>query len=267
MISCIQHFLTSRQYASGSVQAYTVADDATITALGQPQELKGSGPNKERQSSPHPHHVVASPVDDTAVYIPDLGSDRILQFAVKNEQLEKVAEFETPAGTGPRHGVFHPELPIFYVITELSSEVLVFNVADDGSLKQLSKVSIVPESKKDKSSMQASEIAITSDGKYIYAANRDVEPADANDQDHVAIISVTENGEDLTVKKHIKVGGIQPRAFVLFGANEEYMILGNTYPDDPNVVIFKRDSDSGELEQVAKQDGQSPTSFIWLADM
>lgn len=261
------YILNKQQYASGSVQAYSVADDGKLSNLGQPQELSGSGPNKDRQTSPHPHHVVASPLDDKTVYIPDLGSDRILQFAVQNNRLEKVAEHTTPAGSGPRHGVFHPELPIFYVITELSSEVLVFSVDDSGSLKQLSKTSIVPDSKKNKTSMQASEITISGDAKFIYAANRDVMPADANDEDHLAIIAVSDNGEDLSVKKHTKVGGIQPRAFVLFGDTEEYLILGNTYQDDPNVVIFQRDADSGELKQVAKNSGQSPTSFIWVADL
>ncbi|EOR01252.1 ADP-ribosylation factor-like protein 1 [Wallemia ichthyophaga EXF-994] len=254
-------------YASGSIQAYSVADDGKISNLGKPQQLSGSGPNKERQTSPHPHHVVASPLDDKTVYIPDLGSDRILQFAIKNDNLDKVAEYETPAGSGPRHGVFHPELPILYVITELSNEVLVFKVDDSGGLEQISKIGIVPESKKNKTSMQASEIGISSDGKYIYAANRDVKPADAKDEDHLAIITVGEKGEELSVKGHAKVGGIQPRAFKLFGAKEEYLIVGNTYENDPNVGIFQRDTLTGEVKQAAKQGGQSPTSFIWLADL
>ncbi|TIB61694.1 hypothetical protein E3P78_02682 [Wallemia ichthyophaga] len=254
-------------YASGSIQAYSVADDGKISNLGKPQQLSGSGPNKERQTSPHPHHVVASPLDDKTVYIPDLGSDRILQFAIKNDNLDKVAEYETPAGSGPRHGVFHPELPILYVITELSNEVLVFKVDDSCGLEQISKIGIVPESKKNKTSMQASEIGISSDGKYIYAANRDVKPADAKDEDHLAIITVGEKGEELSVKGHAKVGGIQPRAFKLFGAKEEYLIVGNTYENDPNVGIFQRDTLTGEVKQAAKQGGQSPTSFIWLADL
>lgn len=178
-----------------------------------------------------------------------------------------MSEYKAPDGSGPRHGIFHPELSILYVITELSNEVLVYKLADDGKLSLLSQTSIVPKEKTEKSSMQASEIIISGDGKYLYAANRDVKPSGATDEDHMAIYSVSDNGETLELTKHVKVGGIQPRAFVFFGAEDEYLIIGNTYEDDPNVVVFKRDSQSGDLEQVAKASGQSPTSFIWLADL
>ncbi|TIB89587.1 zf-UBP-domain-containing protein [Wallemia mellicola] len=261
-----QYFIAAN-YASGSVQAYSVAEDGKITALGESTALTGSGPNTDRQTSPHPHHVIASPVDDQTVYIPDLGSDVILQFAVKNDKLEKVSEYEAPAGSGPRHGVFHPESSLLYVVTELSNEVLVYKLEDDGKLSLTSQTSIIPKEKAEKSSMQASEIIISSDGKYLYAANRDVKPSGADDEDHMAIFSVSDNGETLELTKHVKVGGIQPRAFVLFGAEDEYLIIGNTYENNPNVVVFKRDSQSGDLEQVAKASGQSPTSFICNTDM
>ena len=206
-------------------------------------------------------------MDERTVYIPDLGADYIRQFAIKDEKLIQVQEHKAPSGSGPRHAVFHPEMPVLYVVTELSNEILVYEVDEsNGFLKLSSQISILPPSKKDKKSMQASEISISGDGKYVYAANRDVKPNDANDVDHLAILEVSNGGKDLNVKEHKECGGIQPRAFILFGANEEYLIIGNTFKDAPNVVVFKRDVDSGSIDQVAKIDGQSPTSFVWLAE-
>ncbi len=70
-------------------------------------QLKGTGPNPERQESSHPHHVVSIP-GRTEFLIPDLGADRTWRV-VRDPAGELTVKGEVvyPPGNGPRHVVFH----------------------------------------------------------------------------------------------------------------------------------------------------------------
>ena len=71
-------------------------------------QLNGSGPNTARQGSSHPHQFVAVP-GRNEVLAPDLGADRTWRFAYDDRQgvLSLRGSVTYPAGSGPRHAVFH----------------------------------------------------------------------------------------------------------------------------------------------------------------
>ena len=108
----------------------------------------GNSINAERQDGPHPHSIVASP-DNRFVYVPDLGTDRIVAYdfdaqsgnLTPNPRLTVVA----PPGSGPRHIVFSPSGEFAYVSLELSSQVMVL-AYKQGQLTEIGRYSTLPPS-------------------------------------------------------------------------------------------------------------------------
>jgi len=77
-------------------------------------QFNGSGPNTARQGSSHPHQFVAVPGCNEFI-VPDLGADRAWRLAYDDRQgvFSLRGSVTYPAGSGPRHAVFHsPSFPV-----------------------------------------------------------------------------------------------------------------------------------------------------------
>ncbi|MCB1495120.1 MAG: beta-propeller fold lactonase family protein, partial [Bauldia sp.] len=102
-----RHVLVSN-YAMGeggpdqSVAVFGIREDGGLThALGSVVH-KGTGPNAERQERPHAHSTTAVPGTDIVV-VADLGIDKLVSYRLgKDGSLDKLAEFATAPGAGPR---------------------------------------------------------------------------------------------------------------------------------------------------------------------
>ena len=97
-------------------------------------------------------------------------------------------------GSGPTYA-FHPNGKYAYVMTELSSEVIVLTYyPEEGSFTELQYISTVP--KEFDGNSQGSAIHISSDGRLLlYAANRGY--------NSIAVFSVNQNSGELTFVAHI----------------------------------------------------------------
>ncbi|MGH3641300.1 MAG: lactonase family protein [Mycobacterium sp.] len=70
-----------------------------------------------------------------------------------------------------RHLVYHPSLSVLYLVDELSSEVTAYQyVQRAANLTPMHMISALPTDFTDTST--AAEIAISSDGRYVYVSNR-----------------------------------------------------------------------------------------------
>lgn len=107
-------------YGSGTVSSFRVAGDGTLSEELDAYRLTGSGPDAERQSSPHAHQVVA--VDDELL-VCDLGSDCVhrLRLDGSGRLAQAAPPVRLPPGSGPRHLVVVGEH--LAVACELSAEV------------------------------------------------------------------------------------------------------------------------------------------------
>lgn len=126
----------------GSVTSFPVGDDGVT--LGDPTpilQLEGSGPNPDRQTSPHPHNVVEY---GDEVLIPDLACppscfvirhpDRFMQGSDKVWRLikgssggyEVAASVDMVPGSGPRHAV--AEDGLLYVVHELDNTLTTYTL-------------------------------------------------------------------------------------------------------------------------------------------
>ena len=119
---------------------------------------------------PHTHFAAFTP-DEKFIAVVDLGIDQLLTYKLINDQLIKVSQLNLKPGSGPRHLVFHPNSQYAYLLTELSSEVIVVKYDEEnGTFTQVQSISTIPTHFTDNN--QCGAIHISFDGRFVYAGNR-----------------------------------------------------------------------------------------------
>src|ERR1022692_989930 len=124
--------------------------------------------------SPHAHMVRSDP-SGRLVLVADLGMDRILiwKFDVEKGTLSpnNPAAVPVPPGDGPRHFTFHQNGSWMYSLQEEASTLIAFDYdAARGSLTAKQTISSLPAGFR--GTNFTSELMISADGRFLYAANR-----------------------------------------------------------------------------------------------
>ncbi|RSD25033.1 lactonase family protein [Mesobacillus subterraneus] len=226
--------LLSANYHKGSADSYLLdRESGRIESVLSSAVHEGSGPD-ERQEKAHTHYAGFTP-DGNYVAVVDLGIDQLITYSLDNGQLIEQSVLHIAPGSGPRHLVFHPNNEIAYLMTEFSSEVLVLKYnSQDGSFQQVQAVSTLPAEFTENN--QGSAIHISSNGKFVYAANRG--------HDSIAIFKVEPESFLLTFVEHTSTEGNWPRDFVL-DPSENYLIATNQ--NSSNAALYSRDAETGKL--------------------
>ncbi len=176
----------------------------------------GSGPDKKRQLSSHPHCIVPTP-DGKYLCVNDLGTDRIY---ILTPELELISVCSLPSGCGPRHLVFSHDGKVAFSSNEMGSSVSIMRYLD-GVLTHIYTVSTLPAEYQGIST--AAGILLSKDGNHIYVSNRG--------HDSVSVFRVA--GEKLTLEGFIPSFGISPREIALSG---DFLLCGNELSD--NITVF-----------------------------
>ncbi len=236
-----KHVVTAN-YSGGSITAFNINGDGTLTTAAQLIRFTGKGADAERQKAPHLHCVRYSP-DGKYLFADDLGTDKIHKFGI-NESNEgnylKVgtpAAFDVAAGSGPRHLDFHPNGKYAYLINELSGAVIAFNYdANAGNLTQIQTIQADTLGAKG-----SADIHVSPDGKFLYASNR-------LKGDGIAIFSINQADGKLT-KVGYQETGVHPRNFVIT-PNGKFLLVASR--DNDVIQIFLIDRVTGLLENTYK---------------
>ena len=123
-----------------------------------------------------PHaHMVQADAAGKFVFASDLGLDQIFiwKFDVDAGKFSPApqASVPLPPGDGPRHFVFHPNGRWFYSLQEEASTLVTFDYDPaTGKLTPKQTISTLPKSFK--GTNFTSEVLISSDARFLYAANR-----------------------------------------------------------------------------------------------
>lgn len=197
---------------------------------------EGSGPDRDRQSSPHTHCVMFSP-DNRMLAAVDLGTDGVwlYRFDSASGAIELAREVKLTPGSGPRHCVFHPSRPFLYVCGELDSSLMTLrydSIAGTAELVDREVATKAPHRDRN----YPSGIAISPDGHYVLLANRGA--------DTIAVFWIDPETGHARFRDEVPCGGKFPRAIRL---DRTGGILAVANQKSDNVVFFARDFSTGRL--------------------
>jgi 6-phosphogluconolactonase (cycloisomerase 2 family) len=173
-------------YAGGTVAVLPVRANGSLGAATDVKHDAGKvGPIHAASAPPgsfaisgheRPHaHMVQSDPSGRFVLAADLGLDKILiwKFDIEKGTLtpNDPAAVAVPAGDGPRHFTFHKNGRWMYSLQEEASTLITFDYdATRGSLTAKQTISSLP--KGFRGTNFTSEVMISGDGRFLYAANR-----------------------------------------------------------------------------------------------
>ncbi|MDP4262104.1 MAG: lactonase family protein [Bacteroidota bacterium] len=248
-------WVIAANYTSGSLSVLPVKEEG---GLGEPVTTirhEGSSVNKERQSGPHVHCTLLS-ADNRYLFVPDLGIDKVMiyEFDAETGKLTPAAQpfAKSIDGSGPRHFTFHPNNKYAYLVEELSGTVETFQYKN-GSLKNIQRISTMPAG--DTSFAGSADIHVSPDGKFLYASNRSL-------SNTIAIFKIDPNDGRLALIGHQSTLGKTPRNFN-FDPSGNFLLVANQ--DSDQVVIFKRDKETGLLADTGKRiDVGKPVCLKWV---
>lgn len=231
-----EYQLVTGNYHKGTVELYKINENGGVEPSSYVYEHRGNGPH-ERQEKPHVHYTAHTP-DGKYVVVADLGIDELVTYKVENGQLHKVHTLNVKPGSGPRHIAFHPNGKYAYLLTELTSEVVVLDYdAASGSFTEKQYIAALPEDFTETN--DASAIHISADGRFIYTGNRG--------HNSIAVFEVNTDTGGITFIEHTPTGGAWPRDFVL-DPSEAFIVAANQHTG--NLVLFARDQETGKLTQL-----------------
>lgn len=225
----------------GSIATFALDDSNDPSRVVNTIDHSGSSVNEARQKGPHPHSIVASP-DNSLVFVPDLGQDKLVAYAFDSDSgkltPEPAKDVATPPGAGPRHLIFHPTLPYAYASFELSNEIGSYRYAD-GTLRSIGVQSTLPDGFTE--SNTTAEVRIHPNGKFVYISNRG--------HDSIAAFRINPSDGTLTHISTTSVQGKTPRNFNIDHSGR-IMVVANQQSN--SLVSFYIDPESGVLAPTGK---------------
>lgn len=227
--------LYSANYHKGTVTVFKVASDGTLTQTDEVTHQGECGPKPE-QDAPHAHYANLTP--DKRLAVCDLGMDLVVVYDVSDDgKLTQASRYQSEAGFGTRHLVFHPNGQVAYVLGELSSklEVLKYD-ADTGSFSHVQTVATIPADWTAHNG--AAAIHVCHSGRFVYVSNRG--------ENTIAVFEVQPDGR----VKHIQsvaTAGDFPRDFSL-SHDQKFMIVANQNTND--LTLMRRDPATGHLATI-----------------
>lgn len=233
-------WLAVANYSGGNLSVYPINKDGGLEPAAQFIQDTGSSANKARQDKPHVHSAVFSP-DERFLLTPDLGTDKVMIYSF-NPSSKQVLKPANPSfakiapGNGPRHLTFHPNQKFAYLVEEISGTVSAFKY-NNGNLKFLQRLNTHPEDYEGK--IGSADIHVSPDGKFLYVSNR-------GEENTITIFSVNQVTGKLALKGYQPTMGKTPRNFMI-DPTGNFLLVANQ--DTDNIVIFKRNKQTGLLQQ------------------
>lgn len=231
-------FIATANYRGGSISLFSIQNDGSLSSVKQVIKFSGAGPDPNRQTQPHLHCVRFSP-DGKHLFATDLGADIIYRFNIEDNDpvIEETTlkKFKVLGGAGPRHLEFHPSGKIAYLINELSGILTGFRY-NKGELEEFQSV--------EADALYArgsADIAITPDGRYVYASSR-------LKNDGIAIFSIGKKG--ILEKNGYQCTGIHPRNLTI-SPNGKFLLVA--CKDSHTVEVYEIDHYTGLLKNAKKE--------------
>jgi 6-phosphogluconolactonase (cycloisomerase 2 family) len=200
----------------------------------------------------HSHMILPDP-SGRFVLAADLGLDRILvwKFDADNGRLipNEPSSVAVAQGDGPRHFAFHPNGRVLYSLQEEGSTLVTFDYDGvNGHLKEKQTISSLPPGFA--GTNYTSEIAVSPDARFVYAANRL--------HDTIAWFSIAPDGALRFVGEE-PTRGDYPRSFT-FDPSGRFVYCCNQRADA--IVSFRINRKTGALIHTGQYTPVGTPSFL-----
>ncbi|MFZ3418724.1 lactonase family protein [Vibrio harveyi] len=225
--------LAVANYGSGNVSVYQLYEQGKPLKSIAELYVEGSGPNADRQASPHAHQATFLNHSEQLAVV-DLGTDSVHFYDYKKDgetvKFSLSQSIAMPLGSGPRHLVFDSDESVAYVVCELSETLAVLHKQrGQWNLAQQVKLLTDEENKE-----AASAIRLSADERFVYVSCRA--------QNLISTFDVT---SDIPVQIAASdCGGAFPRDFVL-SRDGQWMLVANQHSH--NVASFHRNPETGVI--------------------
>ena len=191
--------LYSANYSSGSVAVTQIEADGTLGQVKQQLRFMQHGTSRRQQAS-HLHNIAILP-SGKHVVASNLGGDCLHLFERKdNGMLQLLGTTMVKSESGPRHMVWDASGTRLYLVTELSDEVMTFEL--DGHALRHMQTLVAARTP----GHGAGDLHIHPSGKWVYASVRLVD-------DGIALFSVEQDGS--LTRKAFYSTGTHPRNFAI----------------------------------------------------
>lgn len=238
-----------RCFDEGSIAMFPVKEDGSLGACCDLQVLEGTSILPLFQWTAHPHSVCLDPTE-TYLLVGDKGCDLIRVFKIdyQNGLLLPVEAFDTQKGSGPRHIVFHPTLPVFYCNSEQNHTVHAYSFdGQNGHIAYINGATTVEEDyapKDDPTDIfahnQTADLRVHKTGNYLYVSNRGA--------DSIAVYMIDHQGA-ITLQEIVSAEGAIPRAINFNQSGDRLYVVNQR---SGRIVSFAVEETTGNLTPAEK---------------
>jgi 6-phosphogluconolactonase len=240
--SAKHHVLYGACYGTGTIFGVQVEGDHFGDVIYS--EVQHSPSNKSLTRA----HCMLLNAEENKLLTVNIALDEVISYELKDGVPVFLERLVLPEGVGPRHAIYSTDETLLYVITEYSNEIFVLRINDH---KLLQRISTLPVEYTGKSN--CSNLCMTRDGRYLYAANRGA--------DTIVLFRVDAKGE-LEWIMSCPCGGKHPRHMILTD-QDEMLIICNQFSN--NITAYSLDVLTGVLqEKVLNFEFHMPSGIVQL---
>jgi 6-phosphogluconolactonase len=247
-ISADKEILISSNYHENKMLVYKTLDGLILNSpmLGN---HSGCSINISRQEKPHIHCSMLTH-DEKYIASIDLGIDKMIVSSLEDGKLlqKEKLNYTFPAGTGPRHITYTSRNPSYYVLSELTSEIFVFNYNSELEVpfEHIQTLSSLPLNYEGEKSGAA--IRIHKNNKFLYTSDRG--------NNSLSLFLINPDNGKLKYINTISCNGNSPRDFQL-DPTGNFLLCANENSD--NISIFSINPATGILTFIKSENIPAPT--------
>lgn len=250
-----RRFISAANYMDGSVVVCALNKDGIPCGLATQDRHIGVGFDRTgRQDKPYIHFSRVTP-DGNRLIVNDLGLDWSAVYRIDKERGTLVLDGEKnqvhlPGGQGPRHLEFSADGRFWYLVTEMGCRVFAYGYDTvSGKSSLLGSYSMLPE--KYEGFNIASDIHLSPDGEFLYAASRG--------RDEIAVFHVDKDTGALSPTGRYDAHCGMPRTFAM--TDKAFIIAGQA---SGKVIVLRRDRVSGALGEVIGETEVPGVAYVGL---
>jgi 6-phosphogluconolactonase len=218
-------------YTEGSLSIFKTDEHGDLLPSDQNINHFGKGANPSRQASAHIHFAEVDPLK-RFLAVCDLGMDKVFLYprvefqytdCVKSAISTNATVISCPPGSGPRHLTFSADGKRMYILTELSSQLLVYDISG-ANINLIQKLSTLPTGFTGVNT--AAAIHFSPNGKQLAVSNRG--------HNSIAFYHIDAEGK-LTGTSRIATGK-SPRDFN-YSPSGRWLLVANA--DDSTIATYE----------------------------